>query len=735
MGLPDPDGTRVVLIGADEYQHFPNLPAVRNNLARLAELFMSPHAGGLPAGHCVTVRNPADRKDLLDAVHQAASEATDTLVVYFAGHGMRSPDGSLYLALGHSEQGRRLYESVAFTYLRTEVLESAAPRKVVILDCCYSGAALEGYMGGPDEFADQTAIEGSYVMTASPATQAAMAPVGAPFTAFTGELVKAISDGVPNVSDPLDMNSLFRYVSRQLASQGMPVPQQRAGDQGHAIALFRNKWKQPQEEPTLAALREEWFRAIQEGLLWHVRDVPALGKGRLRADFGEPRLIGSLLVARIAVQLARGESTANIRDTLAASPFFTAPGPDGDELNELIAEVEFGFEHDGLANTVVVLDGLGLLPWSPESTNMLLIEYWAAQRGRTVPRTRVEHELRELWDSTDSRVHAALSALPSSPLETYPDLWKRLKGEPDFRVGNTGAMVLGRLGGGDRAWDRWMSTRPWSILKARHLVSLGGDLARCQAAWRALGCLLDQAPPGDEFRGVLERAAEIIQEQLEHIVLAMQGMSAVECELLRERSHDEHFQEGCLVTFQQHLLERYQSFTPFPEHATTHGTWGPLPWWSIALHDEREQRAAQELLASGGMQLSVTAKSFDADELVITCQEPGPGPSRITARLRFDLRDAVHACELLLLARRQKVAVDFLMEHIDEWDDREVDLIGTLPIDIGSDTGAILADIATHALRRLMPGASGPDFHLEGVPPLERLLKSSRLPQICRHPR
>jgi hypothetical protein len=135
------------------------------------------------------------------------------------------------------------------------------------------------------------------------------------------------------------------------------------------------------------------------------------------------------------------------------------------------------------------------------------------------------------------------------------------------------------------------------------------------------------------------------------------------------------------------------------------------------------------------MQLSITAKSLDADELVITCQEPGPGPSRITARLRFDLRDAVNACELLLLARRQKVAVDFLTEHIDEWDDREVNLIGTLPIDIGSDTGATLADIATHALRRLMPGASGPAFHLEGVPPLERLLKSSRLPQICRHPR
>ena len=420
---------------------------------------------------------------------------------------------------------------------------------------------------------------------------------------------------------------------------------------------------------------------------------------------------------------------------LASGPLFIDPLPDTDEFTELITTVQSGFEHDGLANTVVLLDGLGLLPWSPESTYTLLTEYWSAQRGRTVPRTRVERELSELWDAADPRVLAAHSSLPAFPLEAYPDLWERLKSEPDFRVGNVGAMTLTKRGGGDRAWERWISTRPWSILEVGHLESLGGDLVRCQAAQRALSGLLDEAPRGDEFRGVLERAAKIIQEQLDHIALAVEGMSAIEYELLRERSQDEHFQDGCLATFQRLLLNQYQIFTPFPEHATTHGTWGPLPWWSIAVHDERERLAAQELLVHREMQLTITAKSYDADELVITCQEPEPGPSRIAKRLRFDLRDAVHACELLLLARGRTVAVDFLTEHIDEWDDRRVDLVGTMSIDIGSDIGAGLADIATHALRRLMPDASCPTNYNDSVLPLERLLKSSRPPQICRHPR
>lgn len=168
--------------------------------------------------------------------------------------------------------------------------------------------------------------------------------------------------------------------------------------------------------------------------------------------------------------------------------------------------------------------------------------------------------------------------------------------------------------------------------------------------------------------------------------------TAIEYDLLRERSGDEHFQDGCLFTFHftfhDHLLQRHQISSPFPEHETAHGTWGPLPWWSIALHGEHERRAAEAILDHGGMQVSITAKNHAADELFITCWESGHGPSELTACLRFDLRDAVHACELLLLARRQSVAVDFLAEHIDAWDDREIRLIGTMNIAIDGEVGA-----------------------------------------------
>ncbi|MFF8941756.1 caspase domain-containing protein [Streptomyces sp. NPDC014864] len=241
MSLPDPARSRAVLIGVDSYRHLEDLPAVSNNLKRLAALLRSPEVWGLPKDHCVLLHNPASPEKVLDAVHEAASEASEAFVVYFAGHGLLSPSLELQLALSGSELGKRMYRGVAYDALRSEVLECLAWSKVVILDCCNSGNALSG-MGAQDHVADQTAVDGTYVITASPKGKPAMAPAGENLTTFTGELVKAIDGGVPNAADPLDMESLFQHVRRELNAKGLPKPQKRAGNDGQQIALFRNRW-------------------------------------------------------------------------------------------------------------------------------------------------------------------------------------------------------------------------------------------------------------------------------------------------------------------------------------------------------------------------------------------------------------------------------------------------------------------------------------------------------------
>ena len=146
---PDPSGARVVLIGASKYETMEDLPAVEHNLGGLRDLFTAPDIWGLPPEHCSVVLNPAFAVEAMETLHTAAAAATSALVVYFAGHGLLDARGDLYLVPGGADH-QRIFRGIRYDDVRRELLDTAdCPAKVVILDCCYSGRALEGRQSAP----------------------------------------------------------------------------------------------------------------------------------------------------------------------------------------------------------------------------------------------------------------------------------------------------------------------------------------------------------------------------------------------------------------------------------------------------------------------------------------------------------------------------------------------------------------------------------------------------------
>ncbi|MDQ0774721.1 hypothetical protein QF026_003187 [Streptomyces aurantiacus] len=263
MTLPDPAASRAVLIGVDKYSALDDLPAVEKNLIGMEELLMGPGSWGLAREHCAVLSNPESHVPVFDAVRAAGKEATDALFVYFAGHGLPSPQLNLFLGLPNSHSGR-LYDSVDYDQLRSLIQECPARRRVVVLDCCYGGMAMHGRMGPELPFADLIGIEGTYLMTASAAQKTAMAPEGEHYTAFTGELLKAAVKGVPDGPEILDMGALFTHVRRELRAKDRPVPQQWAGELGQHIALSHNSWTPvpgPEAKEYATALRKAASRA------------------------------------------------------------------------------------------------------------------------------------------------------------------------------------------------------------------------------------------------------------------------------------------------------------------------------------------------------------------------------------------------------------------------------------------------------------------------------------------
>lgn len=237
--LPDPGASRAVLVGTGRYAHLEQLPAVSNNLQALASLLCGPLSLQLPAQHVTVVEDPVAAHTVVGAVRQAAAEATDTLVVYFAGHGLVDAQDQLSLALPHTEFGR-VETGLPYDWLRQVfLLDSRAERHVVILDCCYSGLAL-GRMGAGSPLADQAAVEGSFLLAAAAETRTALAPVGQTYTAFTGALLDTLRRGIPGGPVLLDLAAVYRHVRVMLEARGHPVPQARDRNSGAQVALGRN---------------------------------------------------------------------------------------------------------------------------------------------------------------------------------------------------------------------------------------------------------------------------------------------------------------------------------------------------------------------------------------------------------------------------------------------------------------------------------------------------------------
>lgn len=264
-GLPDPHHSYAVLIGVAEYQHLENLPAVHNNLTALGAGLRDDRVWGLSRENCVVADGPRTVDEMLDPVAEAAQQATDTLLVYYCGHGLVDPRRSeLHLALPGSNP-QRIYTSVPYGQVRDVLLDSRASRRIAILDCCYSGRAL-GQMASPiNAIVDEASAEGTYVLAAAAENRTALAPPGARYTAFTGELLAILSNGIGGYGPLLDLDSIFRQLLATLRSKGLPAPQKRDRNTAGQLTLIRNRafdFRQPEDDPLVLTDTERAITAL-----------------------------------------------------------------------------------------------------------------------------------------------------------------------------------------------------------------------------------------------------------------------------------------------------------------------------------------------------------------------------------------------------------------------------------------------------------------------------------------
>lgn len=233
--LPRPSGTRVVLVGASEFAHLGRLPSVASNIEALANVFR--REWSLPDGNCKELLNPTHPVDISSEVRKEAAAATDTLLIYYAGHGLIDSAGRFHLAVGYSDPSSVHDTSTPYEWIRREVEKSRASRRIVILDCCFSARAFGTQSGRVADLAD---VDGTYILAAAAETAVALAPPGDEYTAFTAALLEVLRSGINGAPELLNLEATYTHIRLLLRKRQLPAPQSLGRNEVGHRAFVRN---------------------------------------------------------------------------------------------------------------------------------------------------------------------------------------------------------------------------------------------------------------------------------------------------------------------------------------------------------------------------------------------------------------------------------------------------------------------------------------------------------------
>ncbi|MFH8368717.1 caspase family protein [Streptomyces sp. NPDC018031] len=252
MRLPDRDRSRAVLIGVGRYADadLPDVPAVHNNVRDLRRELTRTGGGAFHPEHCVEINDPVDGHSLGRQLLHAARAAEDVFLVYFAGHGLVGRRRrELYLALGETDPDALFYTAMSFEGVREAFLTSPAKSRILLLDCCFSGRAIgEQLSDEVSAMVGQIEISGTYILTSAAANEPALVAPGATHTAFTGELITLLRNGIPREPDGLTLDALYRELHRSLTARGLPAPQRCGTETAQELVLAANR-SQPAAVP------------------------------------------------------------------------------------------------------------------------------------------------------------------------------------------------------------------------------------------------------------------------------------------------------------------------------------------------------------------------------------------------------------------------------------------------------------------------------------------------------
>jgi Caspase domain len=228
-------GSRAVLVGVSEYAEFPVIRAAHNSLLAMRDLLSDPALCGWPPGRITIIPDPDSAAGLAAQVADLAEDTTGVFLLYYVGHGVLSARGELCLTVTSTRPTRPKITGLAWADVADVLRTCPARVRLVILDCCFAGQAIEALaVTGSPGVADISHVQGVYTLTATTRNHTAHVPPPdqqhLACTSFTGELRDLIRAGIPGKPPRLTLGDIYPVLRARLLARGLPPPNQRGID-------------------------------------------------------------------------------------------------------------------------------------------------------------------------------------------------------------------------------------------------------------------------------------------------------------------------------------------------------------------------------------------------------------------------------------------------------------------------------------------------------------------------
>jgi formylglycine-generating enzyme required for sulfatase activity len=219
-----------ILIASSRFPDEPKLEDLRfpeNDVDGLNEILTSKDHGQFT--QTFVLKNKLHHEILLK-INQILRDAdrNDLVLIYYSGHGKLNPAGRLHLTSTDTVINALEATSIPVSTIKDYVDISSSNKIVLILDCCFSGAAGEAFARGgvDDQLHLVSGGRGTYILTASTGIQMAQEKESDQFGVFTKHVIEGIKSGEADLDSDgrITMGELYRYVHDRVLDEGFQEP-------------------------------------------------------------------------------------------------------------------------------------------------------------------------------------------------------------------------------------------------------------------------------------------------------------------------------------------------------------------------------------------------------------------------------------------------------------------------------------------------------------------------------